>query len=121
MRRLFAEVDEVDEPMLHEVRASIDAVERLGVTVSLETRGHLPELPLTLRRELLESPMSTLASAATTARVVIVSARQSVSVSVVTDGPPGPDLPSDGAEGTRTTTMVADDKTWTQTSWDSPT
>lgn len=121
MRRLFAEVDEVDEPMLHEVRASIDAVERLGVTVSLETRGSLPPLPLALRRALLEAPMSTLASAVTTARVVIVSGPQSLSVSVVTDGPPGPERPSEVTERTRTATMVVDDKTWTRTSWESTT
>ena len=36
---MFAEVDDVGEPLLHEVRASMDAAERHGVTVTLETSG----------------------------------------------------------------------------------
>jgi hypothetical protein len=144
MRRLFAEVDDTAEPMLHEVRASIDAAERLGVTVTLESRGNIPALPVALRRSMLESPMSALASAATSARVVIMAGPDSLSVSVVTDGPPGIDVPATGpgARGEHTitpnatarqtttrqtttpltttpltTTLTAENMTYTQTSW----
>ena len=117
LRRLFAEVDEADEPLLHEVRASMDAVERLGVAVTLETRGRVPSLPVLLRRAVLDAPMSTLASAVATARVVIMAEAQSLSVSVVTDGPPGPRPPEIAGGATHTTTTTAGNVTWTQTSW----
>jgi len=122
LRRLFAEVDETDEPLLHEVRASMETVERIGVAVTLETRGPIPPLPIPLRRALLEAPMSTLASAATIARVVIIADPQAVSVSVVTDGSAGPDTrvnaPADSRDPMiRTSTTTADNVTWTQTSW----
>jgi hypothetical protein len=118
LRRLFAEVDEVGEPLLHEVRASMDAVERHGVAVTLETRGTIPSLPVMLRRALLEAPMSTLASAASSARIVIMAGSRSLSVSVVTDGPPGPAPAPPGRTDTRTTTTTAENVTWTQTSWE---
>ena len=117
MRRLFAEIDAVDDPMLHEVRASIHAVERLGVAVVLETRGHVPALPVALRRALLETPMSTLASAVSSARVVIIADDGSVSVSVVTDGPPGPQQPDGALWHVHTSTTTAPDVTWTQSTW----
>ncbi len=119
MRRLFAEIDAVDDPMLHEVRASIQAVERLGVAVVLETRGQVPELPVALRRALLETPMSTLASAVSAARVVIIADAESVSVSVVTDGPPGPQQPDGAQWNVRTSTTTARQVTWTQSRWTS--
>lgn len=120
LRRLFAEVDEVGEPLLHEVRASMDAVERHGVAVTLETRGVIPGLPVKLRRALLEAPMSTLASAIGGARVVIMAGPRSLSVSVVTDGPPGPAPAAPTRPDTSTTTTTADNVTWTQTSWQQP-
>lgn len=118
LRRLFAEVDEVGEPLLHEVRASMDAVERHGVAVTLETRGDIPGLPVALRRALLEAPMSTLASAIDSARIVIMAGPRSLSVSVVTDGPPGPLPGSLSRVDTTTTTTTAENVTWTQTSWE---
>ncbi len=118
LRRLFAEVDEVGEPLLHEVRASMDAVERHGVAVTLETRGAIPSLPVMLRRALLEAPMSTLASAVGNARIVIMAGPQSLSVSVVTDGPPSPVPAPPGRPDTRTTTTTVENVTWTQTSWE---
>jgi hypothetical protein len=118
LRRLFAEVDEVGEPLLHEVRASMDAVERHGVAVTLETRGAIPSLPVMLRRALLEAPMSTLASAVGSARIVILAGPRALSVSVVTDGPPGPAPAPPGRRDTQTTTTTAENVTWTQTSWE---
>ena len=118
LRRLFAEVDEVGEPLLHEVRASMDAVERHGVAVTLETRGSIPSLPVTVRRALLEAPMSTLASAVGGARIVIMAGPRALSVSVVTDGPPGPAPTGPSRPDTSTTTTTAENVTWTQTSWE---
>ena len=117
MRRLFAEIDAVDDPMLHEVRASIHAVERLGVAVVLETRGQVPALPVALRRALLDAPMATLASAISSARVVIIADEGSVSVSVVTDGPPGPVQPDGTRWHVRASTTTAPAVTWTQSTW----
>lgn len=120
----------------------MDAVERHGVAVTLETRGTIPSLPVPLRRALLEAPMSTLASAIGSARIVIMAGPQALSVSVVTDGPPGPELqvmrpnttapniiapnttePNTAAPEairpeTTTTTTTAENVTWTQTSWE---
>ena len=117
MRRLFAEIDAVDDSMLHEVRASIQAVERLGVAAVLATRGQVPQLPVELRRALLETPMSTLASAVSTARVVIIADDNSVSVSVVTDGLPGPAQPDGARWNVHTDTTTAPHVTWTQATW----
>jgi hypothetical protein len=120
MRRLFAEIDAVDDPMLHEVRATMDAVERHGVAVILESRGQVPALPVALRRAVLEAPMSTLASAVSTARMVIIADARSVSVSVVTDGPPGPQPLIGDHPQVNTNTTTTEGVSWTQSSWQDP-
>lgn len=48
------------ERQLHEIRASIDAAERLGVSIVLDTRGELAAHALPVRQALLEAPMAAL-------------------------------------------------------------
>ncbi|MBN6040306.1 hypothetical protein [Amycolatopsis sp. 195334CR] len=88
MRRLFAENDDVEDPLLHELRACADVAERKGVRVFLGTWGERPELPVAIRRALTEPVMACLATTVGEARVTLLGAAGSVTVSVVTDAPP---------------------------------
>ncbi|HEY5878082.1 MAG TPA: hypothetical protein VIU11_04180, partial [Nakamurella sp.] len=63
LRRIFAETDDADQPLLHEIGASMAAAERSGVATVLEVRGAVPDLSVPVRRELLDAPMSLLADA----------------------------------------------------------
>lgn len=88
LRRLFAETDDTPHPLLHELRACADVAERRGVSVTLMSYGDLPDLPASARRELAEGTLLVLASAATQARVTVVTTPEDVVVSVVADAPP---------------------------------
>lgn len=87
MRRLFAEAEPADDPLLHAIRASVEEVERAGVAISLDYPESCPPMPAQLRRALLDQPMATLSCAGSRARVVVTAEGVQVSVSVVTDGP----------------------------------
>lgn len=89
LRRLIAEHDDAPNPLVHELRACADMAERRDVAVTLETAGPVPDLPVAVRRALIEAPMHLLATARTHARVTVVS----------TTGPSGDigDGPGDGA------------------------
>ncbi|MCT9075154.1 sensor histidine kinase [Streptomyces fulvoviolaceus] len=54
MRRLFAESDAVLDPLLNELRACVEVAEHQGVTVSLAVRGRPDEVPVEVRRELVD-------------------------------------------------------------------
>ncbi|WP_395729421.1 hypothetical protein [Nakamurella sp.] len=115
LRRIFAEADDADQPLLHEIRASMAAAERSGVAAVLEVRGPVPALSVPVRRHLLDGPMSLLAAAGSRARVVLTASAGAVSVSVVADSadfrPPG------DAPGISTTTVTTGATTWTQSCW----
>lgn len=117
MRRLFAEAEPTDDPLLHAVRATIEEVERAGVAISLDCPTPAPPMPTPLRRALLEHPMATLSCALTTARVVITTTATTVSVSVVTDGPPPPASPTDN-DLIQVDTTVTQEQTWTHATCD---
>ncbi|WP_309111139.1 hypothetical protein [Saccharothrix sp.] len=55
MRRLFAEQDDVPDPLVHELRACVDVAERRGVAVHLDTLGERPTPPVVVRRELVDA------------------------------------------------------------------
>lgn len=88
LRRLFAEHDEVDDPLLHELRACLDLAERKGVSVYLGACGDYPTPPLPVRRALTEPALRTLATAATEARVTVLGSPTGVTVSVLADACP---------------------------------
>ncbi len=63
MRRLFAESDDVTDPLEHEIHACVDVAERQGKSVQLSIRGARPALPLDVRRALTEPVIAVLAGA----------------------------------------------------------
>ncbi|MEO3754331.1 ATP-binding protein [Streptomyces sp. B6B3] len=92
MRRLFAESDAVSDPLLNEVRACVEVAERQGATISLAVRGRRGEVPVEVRRELIDPVAVILGRTRSTARVTVVWTPRAVRVSVVSeDGTDGRD------------------------------
>ncbi|MFI0484431.1 ATP-binding protein [Actinomadura sp. 9N215] len=85
LRRLFAESDDVPDPLVHELEAYIDDVERRGVAVSLAVRGRRSTLDPLARRALTEPALWALLMVASAARITVVAAPAEVTVSVVGD------------------------------------
>ncbi|MFD3374113.1 MULTISPECIES: sensor histidine kinase [unclassified Streptomyces] len=83
MRRLFAESDAVLDPLLNELRACVEVAERQGVTVSLAVRGQRGQVPLEVRRKLIDPVTVILGHTRSTARVTVVWTPRTVRVSVV--------------------------------------
>ncbi|MBF9132779.1 hypothetical protein I0C86_28050 [Plantactinospora sp. S1510] len=86
LRRLIAESDDVPDPLLHELRACVDVVERNGVPVDFVAVGTLPALPVEIRRQLAEPLTTTLAAATRWARLTVVGQPEEVVVSLTTAG-----------------------------------
>ncbi|MEV0218605.1 ATP-binding protein [Streptomyces sp. NPDC050704] len=85
MRRLFAEGDAVSDPLLNELRACVEVAEHQGVTVSLAVRGRSGEVPVEVRRELIDPVAVILGRTRSTARVTVVWTPRAVRVSVVSE------------------------------------
>ncbi|WP_231905689.1 sensor histidine kinase [Streptomyces davaonensis] len=83
MRRLFAEGDAVSDPLVNELRACVEVAEQHGVAVSLAVRGRPSEVPVEVRRELIDPVAVVLARTRSTARVTVVWTPRAVRVSVV--------------------------------------
>ncbi|RLV67253.1 spidroin-1 [Streptomyces sp. CBMAI 2042] len=83
MRRLFAEGDAVADPLLNELRACVEVAEHQGVTVSLAVRGLPGEVPVEIRRELIDPVAVTLGRTRSAARVTVVWTPSAVRVSAV--------------------------------------
>jgi hypothetical protein len=86
LRRLLAETDHVDDPVVHELRHGADVAQRKGVLVELERVGAWGAPGLEVRRALISGPLTVLAQASTTARVCIIGTSDCLSVNVVADG-----------------------------------
>ncbi|MEU9183724.1 ATP-binding protein [Streptomyces sp. NPDC048484] len=86
MRRLFAEGDAVSDPLLNELRACVEVAEHQGVTVSLAVRGRPGEVPVEVRRELVDPVAVILGHTRSTARVTVVWTPRAVRVSVISEG-----------------------------------
>ena len=93
LRRLFAETDDVADPLLHELRACSYIADQRGVLVDLQVLGRLPALDRPARRALTEAPLLALAGAERHARVTVVGRSDEVAVSVLVDGPGPPARP----------------------------
>ena len=85
LRRLFAENDEVPDPLVHEVTACVDVAERRGVDVSLAVSGAAVAVPPDVRRELTGPVVATLSAARVRARVSVLRTDEDVRVAVVAD------------------------------------
>ncbi len=116
MRRLFAETDVVDNPLLHEVRHCVDIADRKGVEVELAASGRWPRLPVAVRRDLTDVALTALATAEAWARVTVVGSTEVVSVSVVADHAE-PDPPAPATPAVRVETFRVDGMVWTEARW----
>jgi hypothetical protein len=116
MRRLFAETDDVPNPLVHELRHCVDVADRRGVVVELEIRGHWPVPPVGIRRDLTEAALAVLATAESWARVTVVGNADLVSVGVVGDcgvvSVPRPTMP-----GVRIDTFSREEMLWIEVRW----
>ncbi|SDF75784.1 hypothetical protein SAMN05216553_103129 [Lentzea fradiae] len=90
LRRLFAENDDVPDPLLHELTACVDVAERRGVVVSLAVSGVAVEVPTEVRRELVAPMAQALAVAEGRAKVSLLRTGGEVRVAVVADAPAVP-------------------------------
>ncbi|WP_405817652.1 ATP-binding protein [Streptomyces sp. NBC_00838] len=86
MRRLFAESDAVLDPLLNELRACVEVAEHQGATVSLAVRGRRGEVPVEIRRELIDPVAVVMSGTRSVARVTVVWTPRSVRVSVIGEG-----------------------------------
>lgn len=84
LRRLFAENDDVPDPLLHELTACVDVAERRGVVVSLAVSGVATPVPTEVRRELVAPMARALAVADGRAKVSLLRTPDEVRVAVVT-------------------------------------
>ncbi|MDQ2584378.1 hypothetical protein [Saccharothrix yanglingensis] len=98
LRRLFAENDDVPDPLVHEVRACVHVAERRGLAVSLAVSGAPVPVPTDVRRELTGPVAVALSGARERARVSLLRTGTEVRVAVITDGVAG----STGDGGTAT-------------------
>ncbi|WP_246885199.1 sensor histidine kinase [Streptomyces sp. GESEQ-4] len=121
MRRLFAEGDAVLDPLLNEVRACVEVAEHQGVTVSLAVRGRPGEVPVEVRRELVDPVAVILGRTRSTARVTVVWTPRAVRVSVIgedcTDGPGTPEATDAKVSVARTTRGGS---VWVEADWKRP-
>ncbi|MFD9699940.1 hypothetical protein [Lentzea sp. NPDC059081] len=90
LRRLFAENDDVPDPLLHELTACVDVAERRGVVVSLAVSGTAMAVPTEVRRELVAPMARALAAAGGRAKVSLLRTAGEVRVAVVADAPSVP-------------------------------
>ncbi|GAA3570874.1 hypothetical protein GCM10022419_059670 [Nonomuraea rosea] len=116
MRRLFAEADDVANPLLHELRHCIDVADRKGVVVELDTRGQWPEPPVAVRRDLTEAVIIVLATAVSRARVTVMGSAELVSVNVVADCRELT-MPSPVTPGVEVEALNSDDSVWMEARW----
>ena len=85
IRRLFAEADDSDDPLTHELTACADTAMRRGIAVAVAVRGRCPLLPAAVRRGITEAVLHALAVARSGARVTVISVPGRVTVTVVAD------------------------------------
>ncbi|MEU4805517.1 hypothetical protein [Actinosynnema sp. NPDC023587] len=121
-RRLFAEHDDVVDPLLHELRACVDLAERKGVAVYLGTCGDRPTPPPEVRRALTEPALRIMARAAR-ARVTVLGSPGGVAVSVLADAPAAEEgevtgaAAEDRAAGVTVTRRVDGSDVWVEATW----
>jgi hypothetical protein len=116
MRRFFAETDEVEDPLTHELLGCADVATRRGVIVEFDSAGAWPVPPLVVRRALTEAPIAVLASAATTARICVIGTPGSLVVSVSADGG-GWRVPEATTSGVGRRTITEDGMIWSESEW----
>ncbi|MFF4081723.1 hypothetical protein ACFYZN_20250 [Streptomyces sp. NPDC001777] len=99
LRRLFAENDDVPDPLVHEVTACVDAAEQRGVEVSFAISGAVVPVPPQVRRELTGPVVAALSAARNRARVSVLRTDEEVRIAVVADACADVVIPSTGRVG----------------------
>ncbi|MGQ0776781.1 MAG: hypothetical protein ACT4NY_20575 [Pseudonocardiales bacterium] len=120
LRRLFAETDDVADPILHELRACADIAERRNVTVDLVAFGEMPQLPVEIRRALLDASLVALSTTESHARVTVVANPDEVVLSVLGDVAPGTRIPRMAQPSPPAVIITEDHKEgqlWVQAHW----
>jgi hypothetical protein len=116
LRRLFAENDDVPDPLVHEVTACLDVAERRGVAVTLAVSGDPVDVPPDLRRALTGPVLTALTGARTRARVSVLRTPDLVRVAVVADTT-GDSHEFPGAADVVVTSQTRDGRTWMEARW----
>ncbi len=116
LRRLFAENDDVPDPLVHEVTACLDVAERRGVAVTLAVSGDPVDVPPALRRHLTGPVLTALTTARTRARVSVLRTPGLVRVAVVADTT-GERHDFAGAADVVVTSHTQDGQTWMEARW----
>jgi hypothetical protein len=115
LRRLFAENDDVPDPLVHEVSACVDFAERRGLNVVLAVSGEPVPVPTAIRRELTTPLMTALAAARSQARVSVLRAGDEIRVAVITDGEP--DEPPEGSLNVQVECHALGQRSWMEAKW----
>lgn len=115
LRRLFAESDETDDPLVHELRAAADVAERRGVAVHLTVSGDRDPPGVDVRRALIEPALVVLAAARTRARLTVINDPSSVSVGAVADTGEAPVVAASPLVDVRT--VAVDDQLYVEATW----
>jgi hypothetical protein len=116
MRRLFAETDDVADPLLHELDSVVDVAERTGVIVTRTVLGSWPHLAQQVRRTLVDEAAAALLDARTHARLTVNGERHEVVLSVVTDGRNAQPGQRSNA-GVEISTLIDGERVWMQARW----
>lgn len=110
LRALFDQATMFDHPLMQRLRPLVDAVEARHVEVVVDLAGDLPELT-DGEIDVLTYPLArVLSDVVTTARLVVTTAGNEVSVSLVCDTPPDV-TPIDGADD-HVDIVRSDDTVW---------
>ena len=97
LRRLFAEGDDAPDPLVHELHACADVAQRRGVAVDIETAAVIPAVPPEGRRAITDLAIAVLVNAISRVRVTVTGTVDGVIISLVSDSPAEPELPSSPA------------------------
>jgi hypothetical protein len=97
LRRLLAEGDDAPDPLVHELHACADVAQRRGVAVDIETAAVIPAVPPEGRRAITDLAIAVLVNAISRVRVTVTGTADGVIVSLVSDSPADPELPSSPA------------------------
>jgi hypothetical protein len=116
LRRLLAETDRVDDPLVHELRNGADVAERRNIVLEFDIVGSWPTPDLAVRRALIDAPLAVLATARTRARVTVIGIPGSLSVNVVADGTDW-DTPPAVHQHVEHTVITGDDTIWIEARW----
>jgi hypothetical protein len=119
MRRLFAESDETDDALLHELRAGADVAERQGIEVRMSIRGQWPSIPRDIRRALTEAPLVVVATAQDQVRLTVAAAGDTVSVSAIGECAPFT-VPHSGRPDVQVNSVANGAAVWVEAQWRRP-